>query len=441
MRDRSPQRLWETALGRLELQITRPNFDTWLRGTIGLRLDEGHLAVGVPTDFAIEWLRSRMSPLIDRTVSQLASGDVEVSFQVLGAAPLGASAASTSQTDPAPAYVPPPPHLDARLTFETFTILDSNRIAHRAARRLAAGQASAYPLVLLGRPGLGKTHLLHAIGHQAVRSEKRVLCLTGEAFVDRYGKSVRAGHPQAFRDVFVDCDVLLVDEVQFLATRPASQEQFLHIFNILHAAGRQLAVTLDTSPEELNGLSPSLCSRLQAGLVAHLEPPSETERLDLLGSLLGRRHASLPENVVRLIAEQRASSIRELEGALNRVLAYAELVNEPMTLERAREALRPVSTGPRRLAPQDVLAAVCRHFDLSADQLTGPSRSRDITYARHITMYLLRQQHPLAEIGRLLGNRDHSTVLSGCRRIEHEQSSLAQTRDDLAEIQNALKSA
>jgi len=441
LRDRSPQRLWETALGQLELQITKPNFDTWLRNTTGLRLDGEELVVGVPSDFTIEWLRSRMLPLIQRTASQLAGGELRVSFQVLGAALHQEGPPSGNSRAPEAAYVPAAPQLDPRLTFDMFTVLDSNRLAHRAARRLAKGEAGYYPLVLLGSPGLGKTHLLHAIGHYAANAGKRVLALTGEAFVDRYGKSVRAGHPQAFRDAFIDCDVLLLDDLQFLATRPASQEQFLHIFNLLQTAGRQVAVTLDTPAEELSGLTPSLTSRLQAGLVAHVEPPSEMERLEIVRSLLARSNASLPEAIVRLIAEQPSSSIREVAGALNRVAAYAELINEPMTVEKARLALKPVSTAPRRLAPQAVLDAVCKHFNLSQEQITGPSRSRDITYARHIAMYLLRPDHPLAEIGRLLGNRDHSTVLSGCRRIEQEQASLPQTRDDLADIQASLKTA
>jgi len=441
LRDRSPQRLWETALGQLELQVTKPNFDTWLRSTVGLRLDGGELVVGAPTDFAIEWLRSRMSPLINRTVSQIAGGEVSVSFQVLGSAALAAPLADTGQA--APAHLPSPaaPQFDPRLTFDSFTVVDSNRLAHRAARRLAAGQATYYPLVLLGRPGLGKTHLLHAIGHQAAGSDKRVLILTGEAFVDRYGKSVRAGHPQAFRDAFVECDLLLLDDLQFLATRPGSQDQFLHIFNILHTVGRQVAVTIDTPPEELSGLSAALSTRLQAGLVARLDLPTEGERLEIVRALLSRRAASLPEAVALLLAEQPSSSIRELEGGLNRVAAYAELVNQPITTEQARQALRPVSNGPRRLSPQTVLDTVCRHFHMTTDQLTGPSRSRDITYARHIAMYLLRPHHPLAEIGRILGNRDHSTVLSGCRRIDKEQASLDQTRHDLADIQASLQTA
>lgn len=441
MRDRSPQRLWETALGQLELQVTKPNFDTWLRSTIGLRLDGGELVVGAPTDFAIEWLRSRMSPLINRTVSQLAAGEVSVSFQVLGSAALAAPLASAGHA--APAYVPSPaaPQLDPRLTFDSFTVVDSNRLAHRAARRLAAGQATYYPLVLLGSPGLGKTHLLHAIGHQAARSDKRVLALTGEAFVDRYGRSVRDGHPQAFRDAFVECDLLLLDDLQFLATRAASQDQFLHIFNILHATERQVAVTIDAPPEELKGFSASLSTRLQAGLVAHLALPTESERTEILRAVLSRRGTPLPEAIMRLLAGQPSSSIRELEGGLNRVIAYAELANEPITVERARQALRPIFNQPRSLSPQTVLDTVCQHFNLTPDQLTGPSRSRDVTYARHIAMYLLRQHQPLAEIGRLLGNRDHSTVLSGCRRIEQEQASLDQTRNDLASIQASLKTA
>ena len=440
MRDRSPQTLWETALGQLELQVTRPNFETWLRSTTGLRLDGECLAVGVPTDFALEWLRSRMSPLINRTVSQLTGSPTSVAFEVLGVQPIPA-VPSANGRHPRPAAATPPADLNPRLTFESFTVVKSNRLAYRAARKVASGRSDFNPLILSGEPGLGKTHLLHSIGHAARRQGKRVVLLTGEAFVDRFVTTLRAGEPAAFRALFDGCDVLLLDDLQFLAGRKASQEQFFHIFNSLHALGSSVVLTLDKHPSDLAGISAHLTSRLAAGLTAELLPPPFSERLEILQARAAHLRQPLPANVLRLIADQPYKGIRELEGALNRVTAYADLSSSPLSPDRVREALHPLVPAAERLPTTVIVQAVCHYFHITPDQLTGPTRARDITYARHIAMYLLRERtaSSLSQIGHLLGHRDHTTVLSGYRRIETECKTLPQTQTALAEIDAFLQ--
>lgn len=435
MRDRSPTNLWEIALGQLELQVTRPNFDTWLRSTTGLRFDGSQLVVGVPSDFALEWLRSRMSPLIGRTVSSLAGADLSVSFEVLGVQPLAELPANRAL----PAQ--PAADLNPRLTFDSFTVVKSNRLAYRAARKLASGGGDMNPLVLFGSPGLGKTHLLHGIGHEVARVNKRAVLLTGEAFVNRFVKALRAGEPATFRSLFDECNVFLLDDLQFLASRRASQEQFLHIFNSLLTAGAVIAVAVDQDPAGLTGLSPSLRSRLTAGLSTELPLPPANERLDILRAKAARLSRPLPPDILQFISEQPAENIRELEGAMNRVAAYADLTHKPLTHEAARQALRPSQPVGDNPQPSRILQAVCRYFRVTPQQLASASRSRDVTYARHVAMYLLRERTDasLADIGRQLGQRDHSTVLSGYRRIQKEIAALPQTRSVLDEI-NALLS-
>ena len=436
MPERSARTLWEAALGQLELQVSRPNFDTWLRHTVGLRLDSDSFVVGTPSDFAVEWLRSRMSALIGRTVSPLLGGPIAISFEVIGAQPASAPPSSNGQA----AATAPAPDLNPHLTFEAFTVVKSNRLAHRAAQRIASANSSYNPLVLFGAPGLGKTHLLHAIGHEAARSGKRVLALTGEAFVTGYGRAVRAGHPHTFGDQFQDCQLLLLDDLAFLTTRTASQELFFHIFNTLHAAGRFIALTVDHYPETINRLTPRLRSRLLAGLTAELLLPPPDELLTILQAKASLGSQPLPKPVLHVISTQPFESIRELEGALNRVVAYADLSSEPLSPDTALQALHPLRPPQRELSPDDILQAVCRHFQLSLDQLTGPSRARDITYARHIAVYLLRRlgSHRLTEIGKLLGNRDHSTVLKGFQRIKREFTAIPQTRTDIQQLEASL---
>ena len=438
MRDRSPQALWEATLGQLELQVTRPNFDTWLRNTAGLELANGHLIVGVPSDFCVEWLRSRMSTVVDKTVSRLHGSDLSTTFRVLGAPALPDkpdSAAAISAPEPSR------PELDPRLTFESFSAVKSNRLAYRAARRAGTGETGYNPLVFYGAPGLGKTHLLHAIGHKATEAGKRVVALTGEAFVDRYGNAVRFGRPHVFRELFANCDLLLLDDLRFLASRSASQEQFFHIFNSLHSSGCLIVVTADAALDTIAGLTDRLVSRLSAGLALELSPLSPEDRSQILLSKAAKLKAPLSKTVLAAIAEQPYQSVRALEGAINRAAAFADLSDAPLSIadmEQALHPLQPVSSEPTQ---QQIIDTVCRHFNVSQQQIASASRARDITYARHIAMYLLRHHgsRPLSEIGQLLGGRDHSTVLHACRRIEREHAALPQTRADIDSLESTLR--
>ena len=364
---------------------------------------------------------------------------MSVSFQVLGAQQV-VSAPSPNGRQSVEARSALPPDLNPHLTFDSFTVVKSNRLAHQAARRIASGAGSYNPLVLYGAPGLGKSHLLHAIGHEAARAGCTVIALTAEMFVDRYGKAVRAGNPHAFNDRFSACELLLLDDLQFLSSRAASQERFFHIFNRLHSSDCQLVVTMESSPESLPGLSTRLTSRLLAGLSVELYTPGSAERLEILKAKAFSDKQTFPDPVLKLIAEQPYRNIRELEGALNRVAAYRDLTGSTLSLKAVRKALDPLRQ-PHQPTTSEILQAVCYHFQLSREQLAGPSRARDVTFARHISMYLLHRygSHSLNSIGQLLGGRDHSTVLNGCRRITRESTTLPQTQATLNKLTTTLQ--
>lgn len=431
---RSPQTIWETALGQLELQVTRPNFETWLRPTTALRLDGQHLVVGVPSDFALEWLRTRMAGIVSRTVSRLLNTETTVSFEVLGASTVpdrSEERADRSAVRPAHSLVG---HLDAKLTFDAFVVLQCNRIAYRAGRRALSDEAYG-SLVIAGPAGSGKTHLLHAIGNDARASGRSVVALTGEAFVNRYVSAVRTGQPHTFREAFGDCEFFLLDDLRFLASRQSSQEQFLLAIDTLCQRNCVLVVTADSSPEEIEGLSGRLITRLRSAVIAHLSLLSATERLEFLQALALSVHHEVPPAVLSYISQLPGTSAGDLVGRLRQITAYIDLSGQPISLSLAREALA-TSRSPNR-----IIDAVCSRFSVSREQLAGRSRARDVTYPRHLAMYLLRElgSCSLTQIGQLLGGRDHSTVLSGYNRIKLERASLPQTQAALNQLESLLQ--
>jgi len=437
---RPPQTIWETALGQLELQVTRPNFETWLRPTTALRLEGHHLVIGVPSDFALEWLRSRMAGIVNRTVSRLLDAEATVSFEVLGAASVQSRSTETERQPAARTSQSLVGHLDPKLTFDAFVVLKCNRVTYRAAKRASSDDPYGL-LVITGPAGSGKTHLLHAIGNAVREAGHAVVALTGEAFVDRYASAVRAGQPHTFREAFSGCEFFLLDDLRFLASRVSSQEQFLLALDALRQRGCILVVTTDVPPEQVDGLSEKLMTRLRSAVVAHLATPSAAERLEFLQALAALHHRDIPPAVLSLVAEQPSASVRDLAGRLHQVIAYADLSGQPISPALTHEALQ-ASYQPQPV-PQSayIIDTICSRFSISRDQLTGRSRTRDITYPRHLAMYLLRElgSCSLTQIGQLLGGRDHSTVLSGYARIKQERASLPQTQTDLDQLELLLR--
>ncbi|MDP9236232.1 MAG: chromosomal replication initiator protein DnaA, partial [Chloroflexota bacterium] len=344
-----------------------------------------------------------------------------------------------------------PPALNAALTFDAFVVGDENRHAHDAALRAATEPGSMTPLTIFGTSGLGKTHLLHAIGHAAYERGLSVIYATAERFGNDYVRALGGGL-EAFRRRYRSADILLIDDVQFFEGKEKFQEEFFHTFNDLHNAGKQIVVTTDRVPTQLGGIIESLRSRLQWGLAVDVQRPAFETRLAILRAKSQRHAHKLPDSALEVIAERCCPTVRELEGYLNRVLAYVPMLGRGgsgghVTKEIIDHALSPfaekTSADAPPPSPEAIIDAVCRRTGLQPADIRGRSRSRDVTYARHLAMYLLKEdgRKSAADIGRLCGHRDHSTVLAGITRIGVEQTTRPETKDDIAAARESLATA
>ena len=447
--DNGAQGLWQTALAQLQLQVTRPNFDTWLKDTVGVRFDDSLFEVAAPNDFATEWLSTKLRPLIAKTLSGIVGHPVDVSFRLLASK---ADGGSTTQPLFSPEAVPSPPpvrpmpqpRLNQRYTFERFVVGHENRLAHAASLAVADKPGAVYnPLFIYGATGLGKTHLLHAIGHRAWASHHRILYATSEQFTNEFIESIRQARTEEFRAKYRYLDVLLIDDVQFLAGKERTQEEFFYTFNDLHSASSQIVISSDRSPRLISLLEDRLRSRFEWGLIADIQPPVLETRLAILRAKSMEQGIDLPGEVVHFLAERSQHNIRELEGSFNRIVAYARLLRADITLDIALQALSAMAPRERTYPnPEAVIKAVAEYFSLPAEALCGKSRVRDIADARHITMYLLRENahQRTTDIGRTLGGRDHSTVIHGLRKVESALAIDTQFPRQIAEIRALLSS-
>lgn len=420
-------RLWSAALGQLQLQVTRANYETWLRHTEGLTYDGSTLRVGVASDFAREWLTGRLRPLIRRTLTSIEGHAVDVEFAIAGAqeGPVTTPAATTATealTAPAPRARTGASGLVPRYTFETLVHGESNALAYTAARRVVEEPGAAYnPLYLYGDVGLGKTHLLHAIGNALSTRDMRVLYFPAERFANDYVRAILDHRFDAFREHYRTADVLLMDDAQFLSGKNGMQEEFYHTFNELYAVGRQIVIAADAPPAAMSQFDSRLRSRFEWGLVADIQQPGQDLRQAYVKMHAGRRQNELPEEALALLAARPYRNMRELEGTVNKVLATARARGVPPTPAMIGELLANLPGEPDRepLTASAVLAATVQHYGLTREDISGKLRRQQLVTARHVAMYLLREDcHlPLAEIGRLLGGRDHTTVLHAVTKI------------------------
>ena len=470
------RQVWRATLGELEISLSQATFETWFRRTALIRVDEASstFVLGVASGFAKDWIEERYRSLIAQTVAKIVGYSVTLTVEVVSEAELdehGAlgsrskslpsasnltadtdakAGASTSRSGDAVRIVDAseptrPTNLNARYTFATYVVGSGTRLAHAASQSVSERPGGAYnPLFLYGGTGLGKTHLLHAIGNAVMeRSPKRrVLYITGEAFTNEFILGIQQGAADAFRSRFRKIDVLLIDDIQFIADKERTQEEFFHTFNALHSAGKQIVITSDRTPKEISLLEERLRSRFEWGLIADISSPDLETRIAILRSKAEESGVIVADDVVEQVARRVQSNVRELEGALTRLVAVGRLSGMPVTMELAARVLsEAVYPNPKRiLEPEQVVAVVAEHFGLTVEQLRGPKRDREIVVPRQIAAYLSREETDasLVRIGGALGGRDHSTIIHGCAKIEREMSYDAELRREVALLRETL---
>jgi chromosomal replication initiator protein len=444
-----PEQIWQAALGELQLQMTKATFDTWFKTSRVVAYEDGTFVIGVSSAYAKDWLENRLSGAVKRTLNGIAGRSVEVRYMIStqasqdeapAAADLG-PLLSGVETERALQATTASDGLSFKYTFETFIVGPNNRLAHAASLAAAENPAQAYnPLFLYGGVGLGKTHLLHAIGQTCRTRGLHVLYVSSEEFTNDLINAIRARTTDAFRDKYRTIDVLLIDDIQFIAGKESTQEEFFHTFNTLHGQDKQLVISSDRPPKAMSTLEERLRSRFEWGLIADIQPPDLETRMAILRFKADSLRAQFPDAVLQYIAREVHSNIRELEGALNRVLATARLTNQAPTVELAASALADLVPQRSARTPEEIVAAVAAYYGLDILAITGRSRNAEIALPRHIAMFLLREEIALSlpQIGATLGGRDHTTALHGCERVTDLIERDSNVRRDVMAIRSRL---
>jgi len=442
--------IWSAVQDDLRFQIPRPSYETWVKNTVLLSSDESNFHIGVPSRLHKSWLEDRFAGMIRETLQEVVGGEVQLDFVVR-------ENGHAAQAPPEPLYFPGPRESEAlppvpatvlsdKFRFATFVVGNNSRLAHAAAQAVAEAPGLSYnPLFLYGGVGLGKTHLMHAIGHQVQVKWplQRVVYLTSEHFMNEMITSIQANQMEDFRTRYRTVDVLLIDDIQFLAGNKATtKEEFFHTFNALQEIGKQVVISSDRPPKDIPTLEDRLRSRFEQGLMADIQPPDFETRLAILRAKVGENDKLLSEEVLTFIAHKVQKNIRELEGALTRLLAYSAIHQKQIGEAEAAGLLADIiPAGLRRpLTIERIQQVVAGYYELAVEDMKGKRRDRHIVLPRQVAMYLVREETPssLPVIGQAFGGRDHTTALHSIDKIANEVKEDARLRYDVQAIRDRL---
>lgn len=415
------QQAWQATLGQLQMEMSKASFDTWVRNAELIKHNQDIFTIGVKNAYARDWLESRLLSTVQRLLTGFMENPQNVQF-IVWHQDAELDGWMTSEE----VYLPPKDHhsenrsLIDRYRFENFVVGASNRMAHAACMAVADNPAKAYnPLFLYGGVGLGKTHLLHAVGNAAHQRGLQVLYVSSEEFTNDLINAIRTHNTPAFRDRYRSGDVLLIDDIQFIAGKESTQEEFFHTFNALHNTEKQIVISSDRPPKAMVTLEERLRSRFEWGLAVDIQPPDFETRIAILRSKAERAGKAVPGEILNTIARQIQSNIRELEGALTRVLAYADLSGKLLSVDMVNIALADMLPQRTTLEPAKVIGTVANSFGVNKERLLERDRSREVALPRQVAMYLLREVGNLSlpQIGEALGGRDHTTVMYACDKV------------------------
>jgi len=425
----SPSEVWAKCLLSIEKKISKQSFHTWFRPTKCRHFDGKSIVIEVPSSFFAEWLEENYFHLIRSTIKDETSLTPEISFSIADESapePPSFSEPIVELSPPEPQLPPVKTNLNPRYTFSNFVVGSSNQFAHAAAVAVAKapGTTAFNPLVIHGGSGLGKTHILHAIGNFCISegSAKKVIYISAERFLQEFIEAMKNNDTVEFGKIYRMADILLVDDIQFFVNKERTQQEFFHTFNALHQRGKQIVLTCDTPPSQLKGLEERLKSRFQWGLVAGIGPPDFEMRVAILKKKADDDGIFIPDEIVSFIAANVTSNIRELEGALIRLLAHASLMGKDISLDLARKVLKDSNKPTLKTNVEMIQKVVCQHFKIPVDLIMGKTRKYEVAMARQIAMYLAKEltDNTYKTIGLLFGGRDHSTVIHACQIVREK---------------------
>jgi chromosomal replication initiator protein len=447
------QELWARTLDVMQGKISKPSFETWLKSTEAIEVQEDVLIIFAPNDFSKERLEAHYDDLIRDTLEEISGTSLQVRFISPTAkkeeeeAEISSSTEEDSEEEEEEEETEESEQsskrrLNPRYTFDTFVIGSGNRFAHAASLAVAETPAQAYnPLFIYGGVGLGKTHLMHAIGHYVLghTPSSRVVYLSSEKFTNEFINSIRDNKAIRFRNKYRSVDVLLIDDIQFLSRKEQTQVEFFHTFNALHEANKQIIISSDRPPKEIPTLEDRLRSRFEWGLITDVQPPDLETRIAILRKKAIADHLDIPGEVLAFIADRVDTNIRELEGALIRVVAFSVLMNQPINRDLAFEALKEILLDSRAklINTQVIQQEVGNYYRLRIDDFTGKKRTKPVAFPRQIAMYLCREMtdQSLPKIGEEFGGRDHTTVIHAHEKI----SRILETDSQMQQTINELK--
>jgi len=441
--------LWAKALQEIEKKLSKPSFETWLKSTKAHALQNDTLIITAPNEFARDWLESRYLHLIAETIYDLTGAELGIKF-IIPQNQLDEEFELKTPEKKATKNDEPAEHsqnmLNQKYTFDTFVIGSGNRFAHAASLAVAEAPAKAYnPLFLYGGVGLGKTHLMHSIGHyvQEHNPNAKVVYLSSEKFTNEFINSIRDNKAVEFRNKYRNVDILLIDDIQFLAGKESTQEEFFHTFNTLHEESKQIVISSDRPPKEIPTLEDRLRSRFEWGLITDITPPDLETRIAILRKKAKAEGLDIPNEVMLYIANQINTNIRELEGALIRIVAYSSLINKDINADLAAEALKDIipSSRPKVITIFEIQKVVGQHYSVKLEDFKAKKRTKSIAFPRQIAMYLSREltDSSLPKIGEEFGGRDHTTVIHAHEKITKLLNTDTQLQKQINEIITQLK--